>query len=56
MDINDVRVATTLLSLVLFLGIMVWAWSRRRHSGFEEAAQLPFLDAEAPTDSAGEQR
>jgi cytochrome c oxidase cbb3-type subunit 4 len=56
MDINDARVVTTVLSLILFLGIMVWAWSKRRRSGFDEAAQLPFIDADAPTESAGEKQ
>lgn len=57
MDINDARVATTVLSLILFLGIMVWTWSKRHRSGFEEAAQLPFIDADAPpTESAGEKQ
>jgi cytochrome c oxidase cbb3-type subunit 4 len=56
MDINDARVATTVLSLILFLGIMVWTWSKRRRDGFDEAAQLPFLDADAPTESAGEKQ
>ena len=56
MDINDARVATTVLSLILFLGIMVWTWSKRHRSGFDEAAQLPFIDADAPTESAGEKQ
>ena len=34
------------LGLVLFLGIVAWAWSARRRDGFDEAAQLPFLDDE----------
>jgi cytochrome c oxidase cbb3-type subunit 4 len=56
MDINDARVATTVFSLILFLGIMVWAWSKRRRDGFDEAAQLPFLDADAPSVPAGEKQ
>jgi cytochrome c oxidase cbb3-type subunit 4 len=56
MDINDARVATTVLSLVLFIGIMVWTWSRRHRAGFEEAAQLPFADADTPQESAGEKQ
>jgi cytochrome c oxidase cbb3-type subunit IV len=56
MDINDARVLTTVLGLILFIGIMVWTWSSRRREGFEEAAQLPFLDADVPTPSAGEKQ
>ena len=46
MDINDARVATTVLGLILFIGIMVWTWSKRRRGGFDEAAHLPFLDTD----------
>lgn len=31
----------TLLLMVTFIGIVLWAWSRRRHKDFEEAANLP---------------
>ena len=56
MDINDVRVVTTLLSLILFVGIMVWTWSKRHRGGFDEAALLPFIETDAPTESAGEKQ
>jgi cytochrome c oxidase cbb3-type subunit IV len=42
MDINTLRSITTFVSLVVFLGIVWWAWSKRRASDFEEAANLPF--------------
>jgi cytochrome c oxidase cbb3-type subunit IV len=42
MDINTLRSITTLVSLVVFVGIVWWAWSKRRTSDFEEAANLPF--------------
>lgn len=44
MDINDLRAAVTVVSLLVFLGIVIWAWSRRNRERFEEAAQLPFQD------------
>ena len=56
MDINDARAAVTLLSLILFLGIVFWAWSSRRRSGFDEAARVPFLEADATPDSAGDKQ
>lgn len=34
----------TLLLIILFLGIVVWAYSSRRKSDFEEAAMLPLED------------
>ncbi len=42
MDINTLRSVTTVLSFVVFLGIMVWAWSGRRSADFDQAARLPF--------------
>jgi len=44
MDINDLRAAVTVISLLVFLGIVIWAWSRRNRERFDEAAQLPFQD------------
>jgi len=44
MDINDLRSIVTVVSLITFLGIVVWAWSRRNQGSFQEAAQLPFQD------------
>ncbi len=44
MDINDLRSIVTLVSMLTFLGIVAWAWSRRNKERFEEAAQLPFQD------------
>jgi len=34
----------TLLLLLIFIGIVVWAWSARRKQRFEEAAQIPLQD------------
>lgn len=42
MDITTVRIVATLTSLACFLGILVWAFSRRNRARFEEAARLPF--------------
>ena len=44
MDINDLRSIVTLVSLLTFLGIVAWAWSRRNRERFDEAARLPFQD------------
>jgi cytochrome c oxidase cbb3-type subunit 4 len=30
--------------LVAFLGIVVWAWSKKRKKDFEEAARYPLFD------------
>jgi len=42
MDINTLRSITTVLALVVFLGIVFWAWSKRRSADFDQAANLPF--------------
>lgn len=44
MDINDLRSAMTVVSLLTFIGIIAWAWSKRNKHDFDEAAQLPFKD------------
>ena len=41
MDVNDLRVLTTVLSFAVFIGIMVWAFSRRNKEDFETASKLP---------------
>ena len=44
MDINVMRSAVTVVSLLIFLGIVAWAWSKRTRAEFEDAANLPFQD------------
>ena len=44
MDINLLRSIVTVVSLLTFVGIVVWAWSKRNQAGFEEAARLPLHD------------
>jgi cytochrome c oxidase cbb3-type subunit IV len=34
----------TLLLMVLFIGIVVWAYSSRQKKRFDEASMLPFAD------------
>jgi len=46
MDINDFRAWHTVVLMVAFLGIVWWAYSRRRKKSFDEAANLPFADEE----------
>lgn len=44
MGIDELRIGVTLMSFIAFIGIMVWAWSRRNKAAFDEAAMLPFKD------------
>lgn len=46
MDINTIRSLVTVLAFVSFVGIVLWAYSGRARSRFEEAAQLPFAEDE----------
>lgn len=42
MDINSLRSIVTVMALVVFIGIVVWAWSKKNKERFDEAANLPF--------------
>ena len=44
MDITLLRIATTVVGFMCFLGILLWVFDRKKNQRFEEAAQLPFLD------------
>ncbi len=46
MDINDLRGLSTLLLMIAFIGLCIWAYSRKRKKIFDEAANLPFADEE----------
>ncbi|MBK7049490.1 MAG: cbb3-type cytochrome c oxidase subunit 3 [Rhodoferax sp.] len=42
LDINTLRSLATVVSLITFVGIVAWAYSRRNAADFDEAANLPF--------------
>lgn len=44
MDINILRAAVTVISLLVFLAIVVWAYSSRNKHSFDEQAMLPLGD------------
>ena len=48
MDINEFRSWFTLVMIILFVSIVVWAWSRKRAKDFHEAANLPLEEPESP--------
>jgi len=56
MDINDIRITWTVVSFLVFLAIIAWAYSRGAQKGFEEAAQLPFRDQDGARASAAGNR
>jgi len=42
MDLNEIRSAVTLFSLLLFLGLVAWTWWPTRRRALATAAMLPF--------------
>jgi cytochrome c oxidase cbb3-type subunit 4 len=43
MDINVIRGLITAVLIVLFIGLFIWAFSDKRKSAFDKAANLPFV-------------
>ncbi|BCO27397.1 hypothetical protein MIZ03_2285 [Rhodoferax lithotrophicus] len=41
-DVNALRSLSTVVSFVCFIGVVVWAFSRKNSAEFEQAANLPF--------------
>ena len=48
MDYGTFRGLYTLLLMAIMIGIIVWAYSKRRKTSFDEAANLVFADDEQP--------
>jgi cytochrome c oxidase cbb3-type subunit 4 len=46
MDINDLRGISTAFLMMAFIGLCFWAYSKKRKTTFDEAANLPFADEE----------
>jgi cytochrome c oxidase cbb3-type subunit 4 len=42
--VSDMRSVVTIVSMLTFIGIVLWAYSARRKNDFDEAARLPFAD------------
>jgi len=46
MDINTFRGIAAVMALIAFLGVWVWAWSKRRTASFDQAANQLLSDEE----------
>lgn len=46
MDINDLRGISTVFIMIAFIGVCIWAYSKKRKKEFDDAANLPFADEE----------
>lgn len=44
MDIGTIRGIGTAVVFIAFIGVVLWAYSSKRKSSFDEAANLPFAD------------
>ncbi|MCY1182932.1 Cbb3-type cytochrome oxidase component FixQ [compost metagenome] len=44
MDIGTIRGIGTVVVLVAFIGVLLWAFSGKRKKSFDEATMLPFAD------------
>jgi len=42
----------TVVMLLVFVGIIVWAWSSKRKKAFDEAARIPLEDEDEVTQGA----
>ena len=51
MDINTLRGALLIALIIGFLGMVIWAWSRKRKPEFDQAARLP-LEEDIPATGA----
>lgn len=47
MDLGTLRGLITLVLMLVFIGIVIWAWSSKRKKDFEEAARLPLEEDSA---------
>ena len=46
MDFALIDSVLTVVVMVVFVGIVLWAWSSKRATAFNEAANLPFTEDE----------
>ncbi len=51
MDINDLRTIFTVLVILVFFGIVAWAYSAKQKASFDEAARLALDDDDTPARS-----
>ncbi len=55
MDYPLIQVVWTLVVLVLFVGIVIWAWSGKRKQDFDEAANMPFDEDDVPAEKTSKE-
>jgi len=50
MDYSLFSSVMTVVMLVVFLGIVVWAWSAKRQAAFDAAARVPLEEDAEPSE------
>jgi cytochrome c oxidase cbb3-type subunit 4 len=55
MDLMDVRAWLTVVMLIVFVGIVVWAYSSKRKKQFDEAARSVLEDDGTPVTNKRQQ-
>ena len=55
MDVSLIQSIWTVVVLVLFVGIVIWAWSSKRKQEFDEAANIPFHEDDTPTEKTSKE-
>ena len=57
MDYTNILSIWTVVVMVLFIGIVLWAWSGKRKQSFDEAANIPFdEDDMLPVDTISKEK
>lgn len=51
MDLNVLRGALLIALIIGFVGIFIWAWSKKRKPEFDRAARLPLEEDFSEADS-----
>ncbi len=49
MNLSFLHSVWTVMLFILFIGIVIWAWSAKRKPRFDEAARLPLEEDDAPS-------
>ncbi len=52
MDTGTIGAIVTVVFFVIFVGIVLWAWSGRRKKDFDAAANLPFEEEDTRPSAA----
>ncbi|HZD53269.1 MAG TPA: CcoQ/FixQ family Cbb3-type cytochrome c oxidase assembly chaperone [Woeseiaceae bacterium] len=53
MDIGTIRGLITAVLLLLFIGLWITTWSRKRRASFDEASRLPLVEDEESRSTDG---